>query len=102
VVKKHDNIRRQKLNLVLRIVKNAEDTVITYYITSENYDFFIPMMELWNRENKQSIYFAKIKGLTKGSMPVMSEERRISENKMISKIEITKINKGDVGAIKIR
>ncbi len=79
------------------VVKNTEEnTVITYYITSENYDFFIPMMELWNRKDKQSIYFGQIKGLSKGSMPVMSEERQISDNKMISKIEITKINKGDV------
>jgi hypothetical protein len=79
------------------LVKNTEEnTMITYYITSGNYDFFIPMMELWNRKDKQSIYFGKIKGLSKGSMPVMSEERQISDNKMISKIEITKINKGDV------
>ena len=79
------------------VVKNTEEnTVITYHITSGNYDFFIPMMELWNRKDKQSIYFGKIKGLSKGSMPVMSEERQISDNKMISKIEITKINKGNV------
>jgi hypothetical protein len=79
------------------VVKNTEEnTVITYYITSENYDFYIPMMELWNRKNKQSIYFGKIEGLSKGSMPVMSEERQISDNKMISKLEITKINEGDV------
>jgi hypothetical protein len=79
------------------IVKNTEEnTAITYYITSGNYDFFIPMMELWNRKDKQSIYFGKIEGLSKGFMPVMSEERQISDNKMISKIEIVKINKGDV------
>jgi hypothetical protein len=79
------------------VVKNTEEnTVITYYITSKNYDFFIPMMELWNRKDKQSIYFGKIEGLSKGSMPVMSEERQISDNKMITKLEITKINKCDV------
>jgi hypothetical protein len=84
------------------IVKNTEEnTMITYYITSDNYDFFIPMMELWNRKDKQSIYFGKIKGLSKGSMPVMSEERQISDNKMISKLEITKMNKGDVDPSKL-
>jgi hypothetical protein len=83
------------------IVKNTEEnTVITYYVASENYDFFIPMMELWNRKDKQSIYFGKIEGLSKGSMPVMSEERQISDNKMISKSEITKVNKSDVAQSK--
>ncbi len=79
------------------IVKNTEEnTVITYYITSGNYSFFIPMMELWNRKDKQSIYFGKITGLPKGSMPVLSEERQISDDKMISKLEVTKIKKGAV------
>lgn len=76
------------------VVKNTEEnTVITYYITSKNYDFFIPMMKLWNRKDKQSIYFGNIQGLPKGSMPVMSEERQISDNTMISKLEIIKFNK---------
>lgn len=84
------------------IVKNTEEnTEITYYITTEHYDFFFPMMELWNRKDKQSIYINKIKGLPKGSMPVLSEERSISENKVISKLEMTKVSKGDVDASKI-
>ncbi len=78
------------------IVKNTEEnTVITYYVTSDKYDFFVPMMELWNRKDKQSIYFEKLK-LSKGAMPVLSEERSISDNKFISKLEITKLNKGGV------
>jgi hypothetical protein len=84
------------------VVKNTEEnTVITYYITTDNYDFFVPMMELWNRKDKQSIYFGKIKGLSKGSMPVMSEEHQISDNKMISKLEIIKVNKSDVEQAKL-
>ncbi len=84
------------------VVKNTEEnTVITYYVTTDNYDFFIPMMELWNRKDKQSIYFRKIQGLSKGSMPVMSEERQISDNKTISKMEITKTNKGAVEQAKL-
>jgi len=84
------------------IVKNVEEnTIITYYITSEGYDFFMPMMELWNRKDKQSIYFGKIKGLPKGSMPVLSEERLIAENKFVSKLEITKLSKSDVEDAKL-
>lgn len=78
------------------IVKNTEEnTVITYYVTSDKYDFFVPMMELWNRKDKQSIYFGKLK-LSKGAMPVLSEERSLTDNKFISKLEITKLNKGGV------
>lgn len=84
------------------VVKNTEEnTVITYYITSGNYDFFMPMMELWNHKSKQSIYFGKIKGLPKGSMPILSEERQISDNKFISKLEATNFNKTDVEASKL-
>ena len=84
------------------IVKNTEEnTVITYFISTDSYEFFIPMMELWNRKDKQSIYFGKIKGLSKGSMPFMSEERQISDNKMISKLEIIKLNKSEVEASKL-
>lgn len=84
------------------VVKNTEEnTVITYFIASEKLDFFVPMMELWNRKDKQSIYFGKIKGLPKGSMPVLSEERTLSDDKFVSKLEITKLNKGDVDASKL-
>lgn len=84
------------------IVKNTEEnTVITYFIANGNYDFFIPMMELWNHKSKQSIYFGKIKGLPKGAMPIMSEERQISDNKFISKLEATKFNKTEVDPAKL-
>jgi hypothetical protein len=84
------------------VVKNTEEnTIITYYLTTEHYDFFIPMMELWNRKDKQSIYFSKIKGLAKGTMPVLSEERSIEENKFVSKLEITKLTKSEVDNSKL-
>lgn len=84
------------------VVKNIEEnTVITYYITMDNYEFFVPMMELWNRKDKQGVYFGKIKGLSKGSMPVLSEERLISDNKSISKLEIVKVNKSDIDQSKL-
>ncbi len=79
------------------IVKNTtEDTEISYWIGSGNYDFFIPMMQLWNRKDKQSIYFSKITGLAKGSMPMLSLEKQISSGKIISKLETIKISAGNV------
>lgn len=73
-------------------VKNTEEnTIITYWIAEGKYNFFSPMVKLWNHKGKQSIYFAQIKGLPEGSMPLLSEERQISDNVMVTKLEATKI-----------
>ena len=74
-------------------VRNAEEnTVITYWIAESNYTFFVPLIKLWNRKDKQSIYFGQIKGLPEGSMPLMSEEKQISDGKALTKLEVIKIN----------
>ncbi len=54
-----------------------------------------------NRKDKQSIYFNQIKDLPKGSMPLLSEERTISDNKLVSKLEVSKINKSVIDASKL-
>jgi hypothetical protein len=73
------------------IVKNVEEnTSITYWITEGKYPFFAPLVTLWNRKDKQSIYFGQIKGLAEGSMPLLSEERKISDNKLLTRLEVTK------------
>jgi len=86
------------------IVKNTEEnTVITYWITSEKFGFFIPMVKLWNRKDKQSVYFNQITGLAEGSMPLLSEEKQISDGKTISKLEVVKISKNipDEASLKV-
>ncbi len=76
------------------IVKNTEeDLIITYWITQEKFNFFIPLIKLWNRPDKQSIYFGQIRNLPQGSMPMMSEEKQLSTGKSLSKLEITKVEK---------
>lgn len=81
------------------LVKNAEEnTVITYWIAQGKYDFFIPLLRLWNRKDKQSIYFNQIKDLPAGSMPLLSEEKQISDGKVVTRLEVTKINKAAVEA----
>lgn len=76
------------------IVKNTEEnTMITYWITDGNFDFFLKMLKLWNRKDKQSVYYGQIKNIPIGSMPLLSEERTISDGKLISKLEVTKIEK---------
>ncbi len=84
------------------IVKNTEEnTQITYWIAPGKYDFFMPLVKAWNRKDKQSIYFNQIKDLPKGSMPLLSEEKQISDNKLISKLEVSKMSKGGVDASKL-
>ncbi|MEI6020180.1 MAG: DUF4412 domain-containing protein [Bacteroidota bacterium] len=76
------------------IVKNVEEnTIITYWITEGNFDFFLKMLKLWNRKDKQSVYYNQIKNIPIGSMPLLSEEKSISDGKLISKLEVTKIDK---------
>ncbi|HOZ86776.1 MAG TPA: DUF4412 domain-containing protein [Bacteroidia bacterium] len=76
------------------IVKNpSENTSITYWIAEGKFNFFVPMMKLWNRKDRQSIYFNQISNLPEGSMPLYSEEKQISDGKTITKLEVTKINK---------
>lgn len=84
------------------IVKNTEEnTQITYWIVSGKYDFFAPIVKSWNRKDKQSIYFNLIKDLPKGSMPLLSEEKSISDGALVSKLEVTKMSKGNIDASKI-
>lgn len=83
------------------IVKNTEEnTQITYWIISGKYDFFSGMVKLWNRKDKQSIYFNQIKDLPKGSMPMMSEEKTISTGVIVTKLEVTKLTKTALDASK--
>lgn len=73
-------------------VKNTEEnTLITYWITDGKYTFFSPVIKLWNRKDKQSIYYLQIKGLPEGAMPFFSEEKQISDGKMINRLEVTKV-----------
>jgi hypothetical protein len=84
------------------IVKNTEEnTEITYWIVSGKYDFFAPVVKAWNRKDKQSIYFNQIKDLPKGSMPLLSEEKTISDGKLISKLEVSKMTKGGIDDSKL-
>lgn len=74
-------------------VKNAEEnTVITYWIAEGNkYTFFGPLVKLWNRKDKQSIYYGQIKGIPEGSMPMLSEERQLTDGKLLTKLEVVKM-----------
>ena len=94
VVTKGGSKKVQGTNCTEYVVKNTEEnTAITYYIATEKYTFFLPVIKMWNRKDKQSIYFNKIEGLPEGSMPLFSEEKLISDNKTVTKLEVVKIVK---------
>lgn len=75
-------------------VKNLEEnTIITYWIGDGKFTFFQPLLKLWNGKDKQRIYFGQIKDLPEGAMPLMSEEKQMSDGKVLSKLEVIKINR---------
>jgi hypothetical protein len=74
------------------IVKNTEEnTFITYWIGENNMTFFAPLVKLWNRKDKQSIYFGQIKNLPAGAMPMMSEEKQLNDGRILTKLEVIKV-----------
>lgn len=80
-------------------VKNIEEnTQIVYFITTEKFDFFAPLVKLWNRKDKQSIYFNKITDLPKGAMPMLSHETTLDTKMQVSKLEVIKIEKKTIDA----
>lgn len=75
------------------VVKNVEEnTKITYWIADGKFTFFSPLVKLWNRKDKQSVYFTQIKDLPEGAMPLLSEEVQLTDNKPITKLEVIKIS----------
>ena len=81
------------------IVKNtAENTQIVYWVTTEKFDFFVPLVKLWNRKDKQSVYFNQIKDLPKGAMPMLSLETSLDGKTAVSKLEVIKLEKKSIDA----
>ncbi len=103
VTSKTSNTKKfQGIKCTEYIVKNTdENTIISYWIAPGKYDFFIPMVKLWNRKDKQSVYFNQIKDLPAGSLPMLSEEKQVSDGKIITRLEVTKLEKGDLDASKV-
>jgi len=80
------------------VTNKDENTQIVYYIANEKFDFFAPLVKLWNRKDKQSIYFNQIKDLPKGSMPMKSVETTLDTKATMSKLEVIKMEKKAIDA----
>jgi hypothetical protein len=73
-----------------------ENLKIVYYIAKGKFDFFNPLVTLWNRKDKQStVYRMLMKELPKGSIPMLSIEYG-ADGKQVSKLEIKKIKDQDL------
>ena len=84
----------QGVKCVEYTVKNKEEnTTITYWIANDKFSFFIPVLKLWNRKDRQSVYFNQITGLAEGCMPLLSEEKQMIDGKILTRLEVVKISK---------
>ena len=59
----------------------------------DKFDFFIPVLNLLTRKDKQSLYWKEIKNLPAGSMPMMSVETTLSDGKQVTKLQMTKVQR---------
>jgi len=60
-----------------RARNKKENTEIAYWVNNKyNYDFFVPLLKLWNRVEKHAEYFLQIPG-NSGFFPFLSTERSI-------------------------
>lgn len=66
-----------------------DDTVIDYYVTDGNYDFFNPLLKTLMRKDKQAVYYGEI-GLADGHFPVKSVEKK-TDGTLVSVLEVTTI-----------
>lgn len=78
------------------VVKDKEeDRQITFHIADENFDFFLPMLELMNRRDKFSIYYQML-DVKAGSFPMKAIE--VIAGKEESVLEVTKVEKKTLDA----
>jgi hypothetical protein len=73
-------------------VKNKEqNTMVTYYIATENFHFLTGVIKTLNRKDKASLYYQTISN-TENAFPFMSVESDLSGNKK-STLEVLKVDK---------
>ncbi len=78
------------------IVRNVkEDIEIEYYVSDEmNFSFYIPLLKLWNRSEKHSLYFLRIPN-SEGFFPLLTIEKDIKKDSVKMKLYTTSIQKID-------
>lgn len=97
VKKSNETKSIQGMKCTKYVVTNTEDkTIYNFYIAQNKFDFFAPLMALWNRKDKASVYFQQITGL-KGAFPMLAIQTDIVGNEK-ERIEVTQVEKKTVDA----
>ncbi len=69
-----------------RVRNKNQNTEISYWVAKDEFNFFINLLKLWNRNEKHAQYFLKIPD-NNGVFPLLSEERTtLREEKMTLRV----------------
>jgi Domain of unknown function (DUF4412) len=100
-VKKTNNIKTiQGMKCSEYIVKNAAEKIqVTYWMASNNFDFFFKLLKVLNRKDKSAVYVQQITG-AEGMFPFLSSQVNLETNKEEVKMEVTKIEKKTIDVSK--
>ncbi len=81
-----------------KVTNATENTIISHWVASGKFNFFVKMMNVLNRKDKFSTYYQQIKG-TEGMFPFYSTMSAM-DGKPTEFMEVTKITKSVVDAAK--
>lgn len=100
-VKKTGNTKTiQGIKCTEYVVTNPEEKVaVTYWMASNNYDFFFKLLKVLNRKDKSAVYVQQITG-AEGMFPFLSSQVNLETNKEEVKMEVTKVEKKNVDEAK--
>jgi Domain of unknown function (DUF4412) len=100
-VKRTGNVKTiQGMKCAEYIVKNADEKMqVSYWMASNNFDFFFKLLKVLNRKDKSAVYIQQITG-AKGMFPFLSVQFNLETNKEEVKMEVTKIEKKIIDASK--
>ncbi len=100
-VKKTGNTKTiQGIKCTEYVVANPEEKVqVTYWMASNNYDFFFKLLKVLNRKDKSALYVQQITG-AEGMFPFLSSQVNLESNKEEVKMEVTKVEKKNVDEAK--
>jgi hypothetical protein len=69
-----------------RVKNKKQNTEVSYWVAKDKFDFFVDLLNLWNRSEKHAAYYLKIPD-TKDYFPLLSEERTtLREQKMTLRV----------------
>ncbi len=73
------------------VTSTEEDRVIEYWVASDEFDFFIPLLETLNRKDKLSVFFLQIPDAI-GVFTMLGVEKKM-DGTMVTKLEVNKIQR---------